>query len=199
MKSGTFRGTFRGKGGWWGVAIGCLFGLMAAQPLLTAPLPPPPGLGAKVVGTGEMVTLKIVPTGAAFTSDIFYFSSGASGFLGTNRDSTEITRGPIPEGEEILVHIRVLDTLSGFRTGPAIGNLDDRIHAIVEKEGETLRVRFEDIFGGGDGDFDDVILEIEGARMVVPFAGLDLSPTDGSDFSFGQRGEAPGAPHSGRG
>jgi hypothetical protein len=162
---------------------------MAVPAILAAPLPPPVGLGAKIFGTGSPVTLRIVPTDSAFTSEIFYFSKTASGFLGTNHESIEVTRDVVPREEEILIHIRVLETLNGFSTGPASENLDRQAHAVVRQESATvLEVGFEDIYGLGDGDFNDVIIEIEGARMSVPFSGLPLFPSAGSDLSLNPTG-----------
>lgn len=189
-------GTFTVKGGGRIIALGCLFGLMAAPSVLAIPLPPPPGLGAKVIAIGGPVTFRVVPTDADFTSDIYFVECVTGGdcvyfILGTSHVGEETTLGGFEEGAEIDLHIIVQETKSEFRTGPASHNPTDGIvHALLKKiDAATLEVGFEDLLEGGDRDFNDVILEIEGARMSVPFSGLPLSPSAGSNLSFGQQGE----------
>jgi hypothetical protein len=185
---------FTTKTGWRVIALGCLLGLIAT-PRLFAKLPPPPpfGLGARILGTGGPVTLTIVPTDALFTSDIIVVECVPIDCVhiieGTNRDSTEIPLGTVSADEEIDLRIFVQDTLAGFRSGPASRNSDNLAHALVTQESATtLKVGFEDIYGGGDRDFNDVIVEVAGAKMSVPFSGLPLSPLTGSQLIPDQNG-----------
>src|SRR5215207_5913231 len=178
---------------WRVLVLAGLVGLIAMPALLAAPLPPAPGLGAKILGTGEPVILRTVPTDAAHTSDIFQKECVPIDctflILGTNRDKAEFSLGTIPEGTEIEIVIIVQETGDGFHSGSAGRNPDGLAHAFVRpKDATTLQVEFEDLYGGGDRDFNDVIVEIEGAKMSVPFAGLPVSPLPGSDLVLGQGG-----------
>ena len=78
-------------------------------------------------------------------------------------------------GAELIFYIRVNNSTSPnarFFTGPASRNNDNFSHAnITDLGGGTFRVGFEDIFGGGDQDFNDArfrVLDGGGPDPTVP-------------------------------
>jgi len=184
--------------------LNCLayLALAAASPLLGVTLPRI-GLGARIVGTGAPVTVRIVPTSAFFTSDVFILDCVPADCLfialGTNHSASETPLRTFAEGEEVLFGIDVQETLSRFEVGPASRNVIDRLaHAVVTQNDDgSLRVGFEDVLDGGDRDYDDVILEVEGARICVPFSGLEVMPFASSLLNFGLAGELQVAPIAG--
>jgi hypothetical protein len=171
--------TLKYKVGWRTVAVGSLLALLAVPQLHAQklPPPPPPGLGARIFGTGGPVTVQLVPTDALFTSDVYLFECNpecaTATFLGTNRDSKELSTKPIPDGEEILIEIITDIDVGGIWSGPAHRNYVDHLaHAIVTKDANKLTVAFE----------------LTGAKMSVPFSGLNLTPAAGSDVSLNLSG-----------
>ena len=188
--------TFRAHGGWRAAAIGGLLGLMAAPQLFAlVPAHPAPGLGARIFGTGGPVTVTIVPGSADTTWEIVLIACGPKDCvdterIGTNRDSKTLTvLKPIPAEDEILISIHSTTTSDSYQSGPASRNLDNIAHAIVTPKSATkIEVVFEDKFGGGDRDFNDVILEFEGVTVAFPFMGLPITPSDGSGFALNPSG-----------
>ncbi|MFZ5479636.1 MAG: DUF4114 domain-containing protein [Myxococcota bacterium] len=71
--------------------------------------------------------------------------------------------GPWSAIVEIVFGIDVRDTGDHFKSGPASRNDDGIVHVAVTYEGGCAwLIGFEDIRGGGDQDFNDVVLRVEG-------------------------------------
>lgn len=71
--------------------------------------------------------------------------------------------GPFSAGTEIVFGTYVTNTGDRWQTGPASRNVDGVIHGATTFEGNcTWQVGFEDLNGGGDLDFNDVIFRISG-------------------------------------
>ena len=102
---------------------------------------------------------------AQFTSE-FYLESPGYMHLGTGHltpDGKLFKLGSLKPGTELKFSIHVQETGHRFYSGPADRNADGFNHAAVTYLGDcTWRVGFEDTYGGGDQDFDDIIIEIEG-------------------------------------
>jgi len=77
-------------------------------------------------------------------------------------------------GDELIFGIKVLDTGDEFFLGPGSRNRDGVRHGAIDlAPGGIIVVSFEDIVGGGDRDYNDVIFEFAtdiGAtpRVVIP-------------------------------
>lgn len=140
----------------------CLAALLAvvatAMPATTAsgsePTDPPPALGGQLYSTGAPVTIEVMNASAGLTSTLFLLEPEEVR-IATNRDvGTSVTVGPYANAEELVFGIRV----SGqeYRLGPGTRNPDGLAHAIVDfgLDGCAV-VGFEDLFGGGDRDYDD--------------------------------------------
>ncbi len=78
--------------------------------------------------------------------------------------------GSFAAGEELIFRLDVDEDNNGsieqsYYSGDSLRNPDSIAHASVEAwSGNTTRVGFEDIFGGGDLDFDDMVFSV----TVVP-------------------------------
>lgn len=71
--------------------------------------------------------------------------------------------GPFDAGAEIIFGAYVTNTGDRWQTGPASRNADGVVHGATTFEGNcTWQVGFEDLHGGGDLDFNDVIFRISG-------------------------------------
>ncbi len=77
-------------------------------------------------------------------------------------DST-YTMGPYPVDSELIFGIEVLSTGMHWQSGPASRNSDGVVHVSVTYEGDcSWLIGFEDLTGGGDLDFNDVVLRVQG-------------------------------------
>ncbi len=123
-------------------------------------------------GLGD-VTVEVLASDAGFTSELWLVSPGAPRFIATNRDTGLIANlGTFPAGEMIF-ELRVRDTGFAYQTGPGVRNPDGLAHADVTPEtGLSYLVGFEDIFGGGDMDYNDCVFRFTGVVPSPASAGL---------------------------
>jgi hypothetical protein len=136
-----------------------------------------PIFGAQLFYTGGDVTNESLPVTSGFTSELGLYDSSFNRLLFIMNDEpagVTVTFNPavdfsIPVGAELIFGIRVVDTGDEFFMGPGTRNPDNVIHAVVDDQGGgVFNVGFEDIFGGGDLDFDDNAFQFEGGLEAVP-------------------------------
>ena len=115
---------------------------------------PEPLLGGQLYSTGTAVTVEVLPASAGLTSTLFLLDPEEVP-IATNRDvGTTRTVGPYGVGTELVFGIRVGG--QEFRLGPGGRNPDGIPHAVVDFGADGCAVvGFEDLFGGGDRDYDD--------------------------------------------
>jgi hypothetical protein len=144
------------------VATACLAALAAAAPAMA-------DLGDSLYSAGGHVTVEILPSDAGYTSDLSLVWPAAIA-IGSNRDTgLVLDLGEFTAGTEMIFQLTVRDTGDAFQTGPAARNPDGLIHANVTWEGpNTAVVGFEDLYGGGDQDYNDCQFRFTG---VVPAPG----------------------------
>lgn len=76
---------------------------------------------------------------------------------------TEFALGPYTEETELVFGVDVWDTGEHWQSGPASRNSDGEIHGAVTYEGDcSWLMGFEDLTGGGDRDYNDVVLRVRG-------------------------------------
>ena len=130
-----------------------------------APAEAVPILGTQLIATGGNVTVEVLPSTAGYTSELFLFSPDADHFIATNRDiGLVVDLGFFPVGMELLFGIRVHNFAPWtYFIGEASRNPDGIEHAFVDllSAGHAI-VGFEDLSGGGDRDFDDVVFRFRG-------------------------------------
>lgn len=137
-------------------------GLLAGVLVATAPAlaqaaeaaDPEPVLGGQLYSTGTAVTVEVLQASAGLTSTLFLLDPEEVQ-IATNRDvGTTRTVGPYGAGTELVFGIRVGG--QEFRLGPGGRNPDGIPHAVVDFGADGCAVvGFEDLFGGGDRDYDD--------------------------------------------
>lgn len=127
-------------------------------------------IGGQLFSTGGDVTVEVLPASAGFTSELHLFSPGPDRFIATNRDvGTIVDLGSFPIGEELLFGIFVRNTGITYFMGPGSRNPDGIPHAGVEVLGAGHAiVGFEDLFGGGDRDYDDNVFRFRGGIVDEP-------------------------------
>lgn len=169
----------------WKVAVcgvGCLMLALTARPAMAAPIPIPAtsGLGGSLFYTGGDVTVTSLPVSSSFVSQLAIYDTTLSKLYLMDDEPSGVTRTFNPGslgiaiGEELVFGIWVVDTRREYFMGPASRNPDGILHAIVTGPvvhptlGEGFEVAFEDIFGGGDRDYDDTRFFFQGGVKPVP-------------------------------
>ena len=134
-----------------------------------------PILGAQVfVQTTGDVQAIFLGHSAAFSNDLFLDSPANSlGVIFNNQTTpvgTMVNLGTFTAGTELVFRIHVNDTGFDFFTGPGNRNPDGIPHAVVDDQfaPNMSRVSFEDLFGGGDSDFDDINFAFTNTVSTTP-------------------------------
>ena len=160
-------------------AVGVAFVALIASVLTLVGLPPvaaqaaddpPPVLGGQLFSTGAPVTIEVMPASAGLTSNLFLLDPEEVS-IATNREiGKKVTIGPYGAGTELVFGIRVGG--SEFRLGPGGRNPDGIPHGVVDFGTDGCAVvGFEDLFGGGDRDYDDNVFKFCGG--IAPEAPPD--------------------------
>jgi hypothetical protein len=138
------------------VGAAALVGLLATSAQAT------PIIEQTLVATGGDVVVTFVSNGAGFTSELFL--DGALGDeIGTIFNNwttnlgTSMNLGTFEEGTELVFKLLVQQTGDLFYTGDGSRNLDGMVHAVIENLAGQVLVGFEDILGGGDLDYNDLV------------------------------------------
>jgi hypothetical protein len=142
------------------IAIATFAAFMAASTAVAAP-----GLGGQIFATGGPVSVEVLPPGGAFTSQLWLDSPGPPQFLGVNSMQTGavVPVGSFNPGDELVFAILVLNTGDYFKLGPASRNADNVVHGnVVDVTPGVVDALFEDLFGGGDLDYNDANFRVRG-------------------------------------
>lgn len=119
------------------------------------------------VMTGNEMLLRILASDSGYDNRIVMSFDGFRTWtdLGTdNQDLQATTSVAMPQGTQVEFGI-VNGEGTLLRAGDATLNEDGQVHARVDRAADgTLTIGFEDLSGGGDGDFDDARIEIVGAE-----------------------------------
>lgn len=129
-------------------------------------------------GTGDLVLVYNGHT-AAHSNDLV--SPDFAGVIFNNHASSigdAVNLGSFLAGEAIEFQINNLTTGFTYLTGLAADNFDKVLHAVLTLNPDgSITVGFEDLKGGGDRDYDDLVFTVyETAALVtpIPAAGLLL-------------------------
>ena len=133
-----------------------------------------PVLGDLLFYTGGDVTVKALPVNSGFTSQLGLYDPAFNLKIALTFDEPPFPAQPaitfnpgalgFAVGDELMFGINVLNNGNKFFMGPAARNADNVIHAGVDNIGGGIYVvGFEDLFGGGDRDYDDNRFQFEGA------------------------------------
>ena len=152
-------------------------GLLAAFSLVARPADAAPILGGTLTYTGGTVTVESMVVSSGFVSELgFYDDTTFTRLIYLMNDEPPgvvVTFDPslfgVGVGDELLFGIRVLNTGYTYFMGPTSRNPDGVFHATVDNQGGgVFVVGFEDLFGGGDQDYDDNKFKFTGAVAGVP-------------------------------
>lgn len=138
---------------------------VAAALVLAAPAQAQGVIGGQLFATGGTVDIVVQPATAAYTSHLFLqHGDGTREKIALNTEvGKHVSVGPFPAGQELVFGITVLNRPGPYFIGPASRNPDGIAHVEVTETGiRTFLVGFEDVFGGGDRDYDDNIFQFTG-------------------------------------
>ena len=184
-----------------------LVGTAALVGLLAVPAQAVPITEQTLIATGGNVIVTFVSNEAGFTSELFL-----DGLLGEefgvlfNNVSTDvgtsIDLGSFAAGTELIFTLLVKQTGDVFYTGAGDRNPDGIGHAAVESGAEQVLVGFEDLFGGGDFDYDDLVFAFTNVVFTdAPGTGTGTDTTGATGglppVSAGSGGVPDGGPGGG--
>ena len=139
-----------------------LVGTAALVGLLAAPAQAVPITEQMLIATGGNVMVTFVSNGAGFTSELFLDGPIGEEFDAifsnvTTSVGTSVDLGSFAAGTELIFALLVTETGDIFYTGFGDRNADGIGHAAVDSSDGQVLVGFEDLFGGGDFDYDDLV------------------------------------------
>jgi len=123
-----------------------------------------------VVDTDLPIYVEYTGTNAGYTSEL-WLDSPSEVYLATGHTTSPGVQTPLntAAGSQLRFRIDVLSTGYSFFSGLASGNPDNQIHVAIAYLGDCKwSVGFEDQYGGGDQDFDDIML-ILGGNLEMTF------------------------------
>jgi hypothetical protein len=155
-------------------AIGLVGALLVAA--VTFPASAVPILGGQLFYTGGTVTIESLPVTSGFTTELGLYNSSFTRLAYLMNDEPSgvvVTFDPgslgASIGGELMFGIRVLPGGPEYFMGAASRNPDGIMHATVDNlGGGVFIVGFEDLFGGGDQDFDDNVFRFTGSITTTP-------------------------------
>lgn len=119
-----------------------------------------------VASAGEVILTFLSKT-AAYSNDLF-LQGNAEVILNnqTAKPGTQFSLGSFQAGTELAFTMFVKTTGFAYYTGAANRNPDSFIHAAYDvTSSQSLNVGFEDIFNGGDRDYDDLVFSLSNVSV----------------------------------
>src|SRR3989344_885931 len=146
-------------------------------------------LGGRVILQQQStVDITFISTETAYY-DIVYLVSPENRTLFTSRTTpagTTITVGPYPIGTELIFAL-VNEPGNTFYSGSWSGNGDGVAHVSATPEGGSWYMNFEDLYGGGDRDYNDMVMKVTPNLIPVCNTNADCGNNafTGSNFCWG--------------
>jgi hypothetical protein len=142
--------------------------------LMARPAQATPVLGAQLYATGGNVIATFLGHEASYTNQLFLFMfdpnnipHAISGVIFNNKTSpvgTSVNLGSFAANTELVFGIKVLNTGHTFYTGAGSRNPDGIAHATVDFDMSPAVVGFEDLYGGGDRDYNDLVFSFSNVQ-----------------------------------
>ncbi len=155
--------------------IGALIGALVLWGIVATPAQAAPIFGGTLFATGGDVTVTFLSGGAGYINELYL--DGATGdSLGilfstlTTPVGSTFNLGAFLPGRELVFRLLVRDTGDAFFTGTGQRNPDGIAHAVVDAavvRTDRALVGFEDLFGGGDGDYDDLVFSFRNVGVAA--------------------------------
>ena len=171
-----------------GVRVFAFVALLLAATFATVPtaLAVPILMGGQLYYTGGDVTVDVVYSNTAYGEVLQLRSALEVLDIARNKDvgsritltEQQFASWGIGVGDELTFGLQVPSTNQVFLMGPGSRNGDGLEHAYVSgQRAGTYYVGLEDLFGGGDRDYNDTIFRLSGGVASAPRAVARYSPT----------------------
>ena len=130
-----------------------------------------------VAGAGDVV-VDIKNSESGYNNKIYWSADNfkTKNYLGIDNNAGTYNIGKFAEGTKIDFGI---DNGVGnfFRTGTAANNADNIEHAKATQTAAGTEIGFEDLYGGGDRDFNDAIINVKNMPALKIETPVDTKPT----------------------
>jgi len=179
-----------------------LLGTVALVAALAAPAQAVPITEQTLIATGGDVLVTFVSNGAGYTSEL-YLDGSLGDDLGaifnnvTTAVGTTINLGSFAEGTDLIFRLLVTQTGDVFYTGDGSLNPDGVAHALLENGDGQVLVGFEDLFGGGDLDYNDLVFAFTNVALQDESGGSASGESGGSTSNGDSSGSASNGDSSG--
>jgi len=128
-----------------------------------------PVFGQDIYYHGGSLQFEILAADSFYTSQIYLHTSTGNIFFGNNKITGVVINIGDPSviglnaEEEFVLGIHVTNTGKDFFMGGGYDNPDGIVHAVVNYGyNQTAIIGFEDLFGGGDLDYNDALIKVTG-------------------------------------
>jgi hypothetical protein len=140
--------------------------------------------GNLIVQNDGEVSITFAGSSAEYTSTLYF---GQTALFSTNSVAgSTLSLGSFTAGTELGFRLEVQNTGMAFFTGTGENNIDGIAHAMVENLGEgSTRVGFEDLLGGGDRDYNDLVFEFTNTTTQEGQGKLVSNPEPATIILFG--------------
>ena len=120
-------------------------------------------LGGRIYSTGEEeIEVKLLSDKGDYNNELFLS-------IPTNIGKSFNLQSSFPHDAELIFGTRVQETGLSYEIGPGSRNPDGIPHANVNfVQPGVARVGFEDLFGGGDKDYNDFKFQVSGGIQATP-------------------------------
>lgn len=167
--------------------LGAFLGGLTLVGLFAAPAQATPILEQTLIATGGDVVVTFVSNGAGMASELWLDGSvgdelGAIFDNWTTAIGSTMNLGSFADGTELVFKLVVEKTGNVFYTGAASRNPDGLVHARLEDATGQVIVGFEDLFGGGDLDYDDLVFAF---TNVLPASSSSTTANEGATSGEG--------------
>lgn len=125
-----------------------------------------------IVATGGNVVVTFGGSDAGYTSKLFLGSTeimSSKSAAGTTFDLGSFTAGQVLD-----FRLEVQNTGAVFFTGSGAANIDGVTHAMVGDLGDSTQVGWEDLLGGGDQDYNDLVFNLSNTMAGEEGYGNDV-------------------------
>lgn len=163
------------------VRAAVVLGVLALPALAMADTPASTVLGGKLYWAGGEVKVTVLPAEAGYTSELGIYTAPnkatRKAVLATNRQqglvkvipAAQLTSWGFKTGDELVFGIFVTNTSHTYFMGDGPRNPDGIAHAnLTVTAPNVATVGFEDLYGGGDRDFDDNVFGFAGGIAPTP-------------------------------
>ena len=163
--------------------------------LLAAPAQATPILEQTLIATGGDVVVTFATSGAGYTSELFLDGPvgdemGAIFNNWTTDLGSSVNLGSFAAGTELVFKLLVQQTGDAFYTGDTSRNLDGQVHAVMESLTGQVLVGFEDLHGGGDRDYNDLVFAFVNVMAASDSTDNGTGGTPGSTPSTSDGGSS---------